>query len=333
MPAANSATAPSSNTPTATAAASQGSSATAISKSKIITFIGGGNMAEAILGGLIAQGYLPENLRVSDPIAERCVYMHTKYRVPVYTDNPAALCGQPGASPAGCASSYPTDGRSSDIIILAVKPQVTQLVLAPLGAELTQTQPLLISIVAGIRIADLLRWIKPAVPQNTPANLPPVVRCMPNTPALVGQGASGLFADSRVSETQRAMTCEILGAVSKVFWVDQENLIDAVTAVSGSGPAYFFLMLEAMQQGGLAAGLSSQMAAELAAQTCLGAATMILNSSDSAAELRRKVTSPKGTTEAAINTMIAGGLKEAVVGGVMAADRRSKELADILGQQ
>ncbi|KAJ1909580.1 hypothetical protein IWQ60_011093 [Tieghemiomyces parasiticus] len=311
------------------------SGAPLISQSKILTFIGGGNMAEAILGGLIANGFHPSHLRVSDPMAERCAYMHNRYHVPVFTDNIAALTGRPGASPAGCpAATYPTDQRPTDVVILAVKPQVMHPVMADMGRVLLDTHPLIISIAAGIRVGDLLRWIKDGAPADgRTLTLPHVVRCMPNTPALVGHGASGLYAESSVLGEQKTIAGEIMGAVSRTFWVEREDMIDAVTGVSGSGPAYFFLMLEAMQQGGVEAGLSPKLAAQLAAQTCLGAAHMILNSDESAAELRRKVTSPKGTTEAAVNTMIEGGLKEAVISGVLAADRRSKDLADQLGQQ
>ncbi|KAJ1655423.1 hypothetical protein IWQ61_004828 [Dispira simplex] len=306
-----------------------------LAQSKVITFIGGGNMAEAILGGLLAKGFQPSHIRVSDPMEGRCQYLHSKYQVLAYTDNSQAILGQRG--PYATTANTTTEGRPTDIVIMAVKPQVLETVIAPIAPLLVENKPLIISIAAGIRTRDLQRWVKQHGGQartDASGTLPSVVRCMPNTPALVGHGASGLYAEPSVSDAERRMSSEIMGAVSKSFWLDSEDLIDAVTAVSGSGPAYFFLMLEAMKEGGEAAGLPGDLAAQLAAQTCLGAAHMVLQATDdSAADLRRKVTSPKGTTEAAVNTMVASGLKKAVVDGVLAANSRSKELADILGKQ
>ncbi|KAJ1973995.1 hypothetical protein H4R34_004888, partial [Dimargaris verticillata] len=217
----------------------------AASRSKVLCFIGGGNMAEAILGGLIAEGFKASHLRVSDPVEARCHYMHEKYGVPVYTDNDAALRGLKGKSVGHVTQSYATDGQDADIVVLAVKPQVMQQVLAPISAVLMDTLPLIISIAAGIRINDILRWVKQG---STASSHPPMVRCMPNTPSLVGAGASGLYAEPSVTSLQRTMTSDVMGAVSKTYWLDREDLIDAVTAVSGSGPAYFFLMLEAMEE-------------------------------------------------------------------------------------
>ncbi|RKP27612.1 pyrroline-5-carboxylate reductase dimerization-domain-containing protein, partial [Syncephalis pseudoplumigaleata] len=158
---------------------------------------------------------------------------------------------------------------------------------------------------------------------------PPVVRCMPNTPALYGHGATGVYASDAVTAKQRASVSNVLNAVSEVVcWVDTEDQIDAVTAVSGSGPAYFFLVLEAMQEAGVKAGLSREVAAQLAAQTCLGAAHMALKSSDSFGELRRKVTSPNGTTHAAITHMEQGGMPACIRGALRAAAARSAELGE-----
>ncbi|RUP16033.1 pyrroline-5-carboxylate reductase, partial [Jimgerdemannia flammicorona] len=279
-----------------------------------IVFIGGGNMAEAIAGGLLANGYPNHRIRVSEPLPERIAYLHDRYpTLNVLADNHVALRGaNPESSPA------------ADVVVLAVKPQILRPVVTDIAPTLRAANPLVISIAAGIRTEDILRWAG--------AKDVALVRCMPNTPALVLEGAAGLYATAKVSEAQKETAERILGAVSKkVAWVHKEELLDAVTAVSGSGPAYFFLVMEAM--AALDLGLSPDVAKDLTIQTCLGAAKMAQTSPDDLATLRRKVTSPKGTTEAAINTMEEGGVRRVIEAGVRAADARGKELADLFGKE
>ncbi|CAO3596452.1 unnamed protein product [Absidia cylindrospora] len=188
--------------------------------------------------------------------------------------------------------------------------------------------PLLISIAAGISTTSIQRWLELG-------NALPLIRLMPNTPALIGEGAVGCFAvPNAVSADQRQLTESLLGVVCKqISWVDKEPLIDAVTAVSGSGPAYYFLVMEAMQNAGVEAGLSVEEAKALTLQTCLGAAKMAMESEDDLATLRRKVTSPKGTTEAALKVLEAGNIRQVMHDAVFAADERSRELAEEFGKE
>ncbi|CEG71470.1 hypothetical protein CU097_004735 [Rhizopus azygosporus] len=270
----------------------------------VIAFIGGGNMAEAILGGLYR--FYPHNLlRFSEPLDERREYMSQKYPdVWSTNDNQEVVQG-------------------ADMIILAVKPQVLRPVVQDVANVLRQSRPLIISIAAGIETTAIVRWLG--------ADDIPVVRIMPNTPALIGEGAVGLFATTIVTQEQRQLTEQLMGAISKqLSWVEDESLIDTITGVSGSGPAYFFLIMEAMENAGVAAGLSREDAKALTLQTCLGAACMAQTSEDDLATLRRKVTSPKGTTEAAILSMEANKIREVIHDAVFAATNRSRELAQEL---
>ncbi|KAL0085886.1 pyrroline-5-carboxylate reductase [Phycomyces blakesleeanus] len=274
-----------------------------------ITFIGGGNMAEAILGGLFASGHPGDRLRYSEPFEERRKYMQGKYpEITSETDNIKAIDG-------------------ADVIVFAVKPQVLRTVVDNLSPAFRKNpSPLIISIVAGITTSDIVRWI------NSSESIS-LVRCMPNTPALLGEGAVGLYANDQVNSSQRATAESILSAVSKqVSWVDRESLIDSVTGLSGSGPAYFFLVMEAMQNAGIAMGLSSEDAKALTVQTCIGAARMALESEDDLATLRRKVTSPNGTTEAAVKSLEANNIRQTIMDGVLAAEHRSRELAAEMGK-
>jgi len=198
-----------------------------------------------------------------------------------------------------------------------------QAVCRDLAAHL-EHGPLIVSIAAGISCDSLQRWLGPR-PQA-------IVRCMPNTPALLRQGVSGLFANAQVSAEQKAQAEQLLSAVGMALWLDEEHLIDAVTAVSGSGPAYFFLLIEAMTAAGQQLGLPRETAAQLTLQTALGAARMVCESDVEAAELRRRVTSPNGTTEAAIKAFQAGGFEQLVQQALNAAAQRSAELAEQLGQ-
>lgn len=268
-----------------------------------ITFIGAGNMASALIGGLTQQGFAAQQLCATDLHQESLRTLEQTFGIQTSTDNSEAV-------------------SQADIVILAVKPQVLKSVLTELAPALQQRQPLLISIAAGINSDSLDRW--------SGGNLP-IVRCMPNTPALTQTGASGLYATDKVSAEQKQQTEQILSAVGIALWVQKESEIDAVTAVSGSGPAYYFLMMEAMIDAGEKLGLSRAVAEQLTLQTALGAAKMAQASDVDVAELRRRVTSPGGTTEQALNCFEQGGLRALVEQALNAADQRSTELAEQLG--
>lgn len=268
----------------------------------IIAFIGAGNMAASLIGGLRAQGVPAENIRASEPGGEQRTRLEQTHGIATFADNTEAI-------------------RGADLIVLSVKPQVMKDVCLALAPHLSADQ-LIVSIAAGISCASLENWLGPR----------PVVRCMPNTPALLRQGVSGLFANARVSATQKAQAEQLLNAVGLALWLDDEIQLDAVTAVSGSGPAYFFLLIEAMTSAGEQLGLPRETAARLSIQTALGAARMASESDVDATELRRRVTSPNGTTEAAIRTFQAGGFEALVQQALNAAANRSAELAEQLGQ-
>ena len=267
-----------------------------------IAFVGAGNMATSLIGGLIARGVPAENLKASEPVAEQRERIAREHGIVVSADNAAAVAG-------------------AQIVVLAVKPQVMKEVCLALAPALP-ADALIVSIAAGIPCASLERWLGARA----------IVRCMPNTPALLHEGASGLYANARTSANQREQAEALLEAVGLALWLDDEQQIDAVTAVSGSGPAYFFLLMEAMTAAGERLGLSAETASLLARQTAFGAARMALVSDFEPAELRRRVTSPNGTTEAAIKTFQAGGFEALVDAALAAAARRSAELAEQLGQ-
>jgi len=265
-----------------------------------IAFIGAGNMAASLIGGLRAEGVDASRLTASDPGPDTRERISTTYGIATFEDNAAAV-------------------NNADIVVLAVKPQAMKAVCEALRPALQPGQ-LIVSIAAGITCASLHAWLGEC----------PIVRCMPNTPALVRQGASGLYATAQVTETQKHNAEQLLGAVGLALWLESEQQLDAVTAVSGSGPAYFFLLIEAMTQAGEALGLSRETAARLTLQTAVGAARMAADGDVDAAELRRRVTSPAGTTEAAIKAFQAGGFEALVEQALGAAARRSKELAEQL---
>jgi len=268
----------------------------------IIAFVGAGNMAASLIGGLRAQGVAASTIRASEPGTEQRARLQQEHGITTFANNADAIAG-------------------ADLIVLAVKPQIMKAVCQDLAAHLAPNQ-VIISIAAGISCASLENWLGER----------PVVRCMPNTPALLRQGVSGLFANPRVSAAQKAQAEQVLSAVGLALWLDSEAQIDAVTAVSGSGPAYFFLLIEAMTEAGEKLGLPRETAAQLSIQTALGAARMASESDVDAAELRRRVTSPNGTTEAAIKTFQAGGFEALVQQALNAAANRSTELAEQLGQ-
>ena len=269
-----------------------------ISSDLSIGTIGAGNMATALLEGLLATGVAPASLWASDPAADKLQALAAK-GVQVTTDNAQLI--------AAC-----------DVVILAVKPQVMAPVTQALRAALAAKAVLLISVAAGITCMRIREWTSP-----TQA----IVRCMPNTPALVQAGASALFANEQVNAQQKAQAGAILESVGLACWLDDENQMDAVTALSGSGPAYFFLLLEAMQAAGVELGLDPAVAKALSLQTAFGAAKLALASEVDTAELRRRVTSPGGTTEAAIRQFESEHFRAIVARALASAAKRSAELA------
>jgi pyrroline-5-carboxylate reductase len=268
-----------------------------------IAFIGAGNMASALFGGLIAKGWSAQLITAADPSATS---LENAKALGVSTDqdNHRAIA-------------------NADVVVLAVKPQALKAVLQDLRPTLAIRKPLLISIAAGIDLASLQHWAGPAIP---------TVRCMPNTPALVQTGATGLFANAHVTDPQRELTQIIMDAVGITLWLDSEAQLDAVTALSGSGPAYYFLVMEAMIEAGVALGLAPDVASKLTLQTALGAARMAQASDVQAAELRRRVTSPGGTTEQAMLQFEEGGLKPLFAKAMQRCAERSVELAQELGE-
>lgn len=272
-----------------------------------IGFIGGGNMAGSLIGGLINAGYSAANIMVSEPDEARLQTLKNHFKVRVSPDNNVTL--------------------NCEIIILAVKPQLLKTVCLQLGQQLDHRKinnSLFISIAAGVKSTDINRWLN---------NNQAIVRCMPNTPALLQCGATGLFANELVSDKQKQQAEEIMQAVGITIWVDSEDQLNAVTAVSGSGPAYFFLMMEAMQQAGEKLGLTAEVTQQLVLQTALGAARMATESDSSPAELRQKVTSKGGTTEQAILSFQSANYQQIVLDALTAANNRSISLADELGSE
>ena len=272
-------------------------------QAKTLAFIGAGNMAKAIIGGLIAQGYDAKKITASGPRIENLQKVTDDFSVNITTDNLAAV-------------------RNAEVIILSVKPQMLKQVATELSSALAH-KPLIISLAAGITTESLERWLN--------GNLS-IVRSMPNTPSQVLLGATGLFANRFVSNEQKQIANEILSAVGIVSWVEQENLINSVTAVSGSGPAYYFLFMEAMIDAAIAQGLSRETATALTLQTALGAATLAAKSDLDVAELRRRVTSPKGTTEQAILSFEKDQLRSIVKDAMQACTHRAEELSRLLGE-
>ena len=264
-----------------------------------IAFIGGGNMARSLVGGLVARGWPAARLHVAEPNAALRDGLARDFGVEASDDN-AAIAAK------------------ARVWLFAVKPQVMRGVaqaLAPLAAACA---PMAVSIAAGITADQLDRWL---------GGGQAVVRAMPNTPALLGAGATGLHANVRVSAAQRALAERLLGAAGTTTWIPEEAAMEAVTGLSGSGPAYVFLLAEAMQAAGRAEGLDADAARELSLQTIFGAARMLLESGETAEVLRQRVTSPNGTTQAAIETFEAGGFRELVARAIGAAAQRGRELS------
>ena len=265
-----------------------------------ICFIGGGNMAQALIGGLISRGLPPTRITVSDPV-EKVRLLLAEKDVCVTDDNIAAI-------------------RDADIVLFAVKPQVLASVLKPLKGLFEGK--LVMSIVAGAEIATIATLLA----------TDRIVRVMPNTPALVQTGAHGLYATDAVDSKDRELPSQVLAATGLTLWVNSEAQIDAVTAVSGSGPAYFFYMMESMIRAGKNLGLDEKVATALTLQTALGAAQMAITSSNTPAELRKNVTSPNGTTQAALEVFDRAQISQNIQAALAAAQKRSQELAQELSE-
>ncbi|TCB52893.1 pyrroline-5-carboxylate reductase [Acinetobacter terrestris] len=265
-----------------------------------ICFIGGGNMAQALIGGLISRGLPPTRITVSDPVEKVRLLLEEK-DVHVTDDNIAAI-------------------RDADIVLFAVKPQVLASVLKPLKGLFDGK--LVMSIVAGAEISTIANLL----------NTDRIVRVMPNTPALVQTGAHGLYANDAVDSKDRELASQVLAATGLTIWVNTEAQIDAVTAVSGSGPAYFFYMMESMIRAGKNLGLDEKVATALTLQTALGAAQMAITSANSPAELRKNVTSPNGTTQAALEVFDRAQISQNIQAALAAAQKRSQELAQELSE-
>jgi len=272
-----------------------------------IAFIGGGNMAASMIGGLIADGFDPARIRVADPDENKLDRFSSTSGVTTTASNAEAVTG-------------------ASVVVLAVKPQVLGTVSQELASTVQSGNPLVVSIAAGIREADLGRWLSPDNPIA-------IVRTMPNTPALVQTGATVLYANAQVSYEQRNLAESIMRAVGMTVWIDDEEKMDAVTALSGSGPAYFFLLMEILESAGVDLGLPRDTARLLTLQTGFGATKMALESDEDPASLRERVTSPGGTTEQALKVLREMKIDQAFKQALQAACERSKELAVMLGDK
>ena len=270
---------------------------------KIIGCIGGGNMATSLIGGLLADGADSTQIWVADPDEGRLSHLQEHFAINTCTDN-HLLLGQ------------------VDVVLFAVKPQVLRTVCLDSASLIQQRAPLVISVAAGIRLHDIERWLGGTVA---------VVRTMPNTPALVRCGATALVANDKVTTAQRELAESVMRAVGLTLWLDDEQQMDTVTALSGSGPAYFFLIMEALQQAALELGLPADSARLLTLQTAFGASRMALESSEEIATLRRQVTSPGGTTERALEVFEKGDIRDLIRRALRAAQSRSHEIATQLG--
>jgi pyrroline-5-carboxylate reductase len=270
-----------------------------------LTVLGGGNMGRALIGGMLRRGTRPEHITVGESVEAARDALSADFGVQCTADNAAAV-------------------ERASIVVVAVKPQVAGAVLAPLQPFLQRSRPVVISIAAGIRLAALETWCGADVP---------VVRAMPNRPALVGAGATGLFAPASVSSAQREVAERVMQAVGEVIWVTAEDDLDVVTALSGSGPAYFFLLAELLTQGAIDLGLEPAAARRLAIATLHGAGQLAHAGDGDLARMRAEVTSKGGTTEAAVKAFEAADLRGIVARALEAATRRGRELAAQFGAQ
>jgi len=266
-----------------------------------ITFLGGGNMASALIGGMLQQGFSANDIQVIELQATGRERLQNEFGV-------------------RAAESLDAEALDCDVLLLAVKPQQMHAALAPVAGQLVRQ--LVVSIAAGLRLADLSRWL---------GGYPTLVRAMPNTPALIGMGVTGLYADDNVSNAGREAVSRIMHTVGKSVWLDSEAQMDAVTAISGSGPAYVFYLIEALQAAGENLGLSADTARLLAQETFVGAATLAVRSNEPTAVLRERVTSKGGTTAAALRSLTDDGLPSIIETAARAAAMRGAEMGDELG--
>lgn len=269
-----------------------------------IAFIGGGNMADSLIGGLIAGGHDADRIWAADPYVDQIDRLRHQHKVNVTQENTEAAA-------------------HADVIVMAVKPQVMREAAAQVSEIVQERRPLILSIAAGLREPDISRWLGGGVP---------VVRAMPNTPALVQSGATVLYANASVTGEQKSLAETVMGAVGLTLWVDDEDHMDAVTATSGSGPAYFFFVMEALVAAARSLDLPDDVAEKLVLQTALGAARMAKEGDDSPATLREKVTSPGGTTAAALDVLREKGLESIFADALTAARDRSRTLSDEFGK-
>lgn len=267
-----------------------------------ITFIGGGNMAVALIGGMKKQGFSAAAMQIVEPRAEAREHLTEAFGV-------------------RCTAALDAAALNCEVLVLAVKPQAMRDAVSPLAGQLRGQ--LVISIAAGLRLPDLSRWL---------GGYRRLVRTMPNTPALIGAGITALCADPGVPAEGREMAEKILAAVGRTLWIEDEAQMDAVTAVSGSGPAYVFYFIEAIEAGARELGFSADAAHLLAIETFLGATRLAVSSNDPVGLLRERVTSKGGTTEAALNSFNSDHLNEAIRRGVQAAAARGRELGELLGK-
>jgi pyrroline-5-carboxylate reductase len=271
--------------------------------SHTIGFIGGGNMARSLIGGLLARGVAAKQLLVADPVETQLGLLAKQFGIIATADNAVVA-------------------RAAQVLVLAVKPQDLRTVATGLASVIAVTRPTVISVAAGVRARDLQQWLGDL----------PVVRCMPNRPALNGAGVTGLFATPDVSAHGKEIAAAILGAVGPALWVDREEQMDVVTAVSGSGPAYFFLLIEMLEETGIALGLAPEVAHRLAVETAYGSGCMARTATESAATLREQVTSKGGTTEAAVRVLEASNVRAIFGAAITAAAARSAELAELMAR-
>lgn len=264
-----------------------------------IAFVGGGNMATALISSLFASRHNIDRVQVADPGSAKREHLRKRWPVTCFNNATEAIEGM-------------------DALVLAVKPQVLPSVLEEIGS-LVNDQQLVISIVAGIHTSQIAARLK---------HNPPIIRTMPNTPALIGLGITGMYARINCNLAQREMTQNLMESAGEVVWLDKESLLDVVTAVSGSGPAYFYYLIECLRNAGTKLGLPADVAAKLALHTAYGASTMALQSDVDVTELRQQVTTPGGTTEAAFKQLDAGHFEQLVERAIEAATKRGQELAD-----
>ncbi|MFZ2314818.1 MAG: pyrroline-5-carboxylate reductase [Gammaproteobacteria bacterium] len=270
-----------------------------------IAIIGAGNMGLSLIGGLIKDQHPPSHIIAADPSVEKLTQLEQRFSIKTTSDNKAAVI-------------------AADVVIFAVKPQYFANVAKELAPIMQDHHPLVISIAAGIRISHIQHWLGDHIA---------IVRSMPNTPALIGCGATALYANDYVSAEQRNLAESMLRAVGITIWLEKEALMDTVTALSGSGPAYFFLMMESLQAAAEEMGLPTETARLLTLQTALGAARIAMESNSDLTELRQHVTSPGGTTEKAISVLEENNIRELFKKTLAAAKSRSEELAEILGEK